>query len=226
MFEADVEAAMLVLIKGELKPESLDWILEQGEKVRAGASAGQLSRIFAQVPRYASKHIISHAVLLEKGFSNQIVELLQDWTVDTLCRVWVLLQIPGHDKSNYLKNIDALFETAEMNELVALYNALPLLNYPEYLIKRCEEGIRSNIGLVLEAIIYHNTYPAAWLNEAAWNQLVLKAFFTEKDVNKIHQLEARMNPALISTLEDYVKERQAAGRTVDPQLYKLINITA
>ncbi len=97
----------------------------------------------------------------------------------------------------------------------------PILNYPEAWKLRCAEGIRSNIGTVLEAIMYHNPYPANNLDETAWNQLVLKAFFTDKDVNKIVGLDERANQNLANTLFDYVEERWAAGRTVNPQIWRL-----
>lgn len=224
MVKEDLSDAFLALIKSKVKPESLVWLQTQGEKVRAGLSASQLSMIFAQVPRYSSKLPVGPFSDHESLRGEYIIQY-EDWTIESVCRVWILLQLPADDKASYLKNIDMLFNAAEMNELVALYKALPLLEYPESWISRCEEGIRSNIGPVLEAIMYHNTYPAEWLSEAAWNQMILKAFFTEKDVRKIDGLEERMNPSLISTLEDYVKERQAAGRTVNPELDKLINIT-
>jgi len=146
---------------------------------------------------------------------------LSDWTIDKLCRVWLLMQIPEGDKETYLRKINGLFATAEMNEQVALYAALPFYCYPEEWIARCEEGIRSNIGTVLEAIMYHNPYPAKFLSTPSWNQLVLKAFFTEKDVSKIYRLYERVNPALSETLLDYVQERLAAHRTVAPEIYQL-----
>ena len=52
--------------------------------------------------------------------------------------------------------------------------------------------------------------------------MVLKAFFTEKDVNNITGLKERSNQALTDTLSDYVQERLAAHRTVNPEIYKLI----
>jgi hypothetical protein len=109
-----------------------------------------------------------------------------------------------------------------MNELVALYSSLPLLAYPESWRFRCTEGIRSNIGSVLEAIMYDNPYPAEQLDEAAWNQLVLKAFFTEKHVERIVGLDKRANRQLAHILTDYVHERRSAHRKVDPQLWRLI----
>ena len=109
-----------------------------------------------------------------------------------------------------------------MNEQVALYSALPVLAYPEEWISRCEEGIRSNIGLILEAIMYHNPYPAHYLSEAAWNQMILKAFFTEKNVQQIVGLKQRNNARLAATLQDYIEERLAAHRTVNEEIYKLL----
>src|SRR5690606_25491827 len=136
-----------------------------------------------------------------------------------------LMQLNKVEKETYLKKINALFAAAEMNEEVALYSALPFYAYPEEWIAKCANGIRSNIGTVLEAIMYHNPFPARYLPEAYWNQLVLKAFFTEKDVNKITGLYERVNPALADTLSDYVLERQAAHRTVAPEIFKLIELT-
>ncbi|MNR58027.1 hypothetical protein D3C85_1789260 [compost metagenome] len=69
--------------------------------------------------------------------------------------------------------------------------------------------------------MYHNPYPAKFLSQLAWNQLVLKAFFTEKDVHLIVGLNDRVNEALKLTLHDYIEERLAANRTVAPEIYQL-----
>ena len=60
------------------------------------------------------------------------------------------------------------------------------------------------------------------MDEAAWNQLVLKAFFTEKNINLIIGLDKRANLELALTLIDYAKERWAAKRKVNPQLWRLV----
>jgi hypothetical protein len=105
---------------------------------------------------------------------------------------------------------------------VALYTALPGLAYNEEWQNQCAEGIRSNIGNVLEAIMYNNPYPYKCLSEQAWNQLVMKAFFTDKDVRRIIGLDERTNKELASILADYAQERWAAHRTVHPQLWRLV----
>jgi hypothetical protein len=134
----------------------------------------------------------------------------------------LLIEYKEADKDKYFKTLETLFSVAEMNEQVALYSALPLLPYPELWVKRCAEGIRSNIGTVLEAIMYNNPYPAENLNEAAWNQMILKAFFTEKQIEKIYSLDDRANEELARILIDYAKERYAAGREVNAMLWYLV----
>ncbi len=109
-----------------------------------------------------------------------------------------------------------------MNELVALYSALVGFDYAEDWQKQCSEGIRSNIGIVLEALMYNNPYPSRYLNEQAWNQLVLKAFFTDKDVKRIIGLDERANKDLAAILVDYASERRAANRSINPQLWRLV----
>ena len=147
---------------------------------------------------------------------------MESWNIHRLCRVWLLMQINASEKENYLNKIETIFRTAEMNELVALYSALPLLQYPKEWIMRCAEGIRSNIGIVLEAIMYENPYAFNNLDESAWNQMVLKAFFTDKDINRIYGLEKRANKKLSATLFDYANERKAANRVVNKDLWPLM----
>lgn len=215
----------LQLIKQNLQPEAFQWLQDKAKLVVSEDKSVQLHLCFAHLPRIASKTPVTYTTLE----TQEIVKLLpgyalENWTMDRLCRVWLLMQLPSDDKETYLKKINGLFAAAEMNEQVALYSALPLYFYPEEWIGRCEEGIRSNIGIVLEAIMYHNPYPAGFLSQQAWNQLVLKAFFTEKNVKLIVGLQTRMNEALALTLQDYVQERLAAHRTVAPEIYELIEL--
>ncbi len=218
-----IEALFLVILKRNLKADSFLWLAAKLEAVKSETDSSQLRLLFAQLPRYTGKATVQiEAEELAVIASLLPGSTLQEWTLDRLCRVWVLMQVPKTDKENYLHKINALFDAAEMNELVALYAAFPLLAYPEAWISRCEEGIRSNIGLILEAIMYRNPYPAQYLSEAAWNQMVLKAFFTEKDVNQIMGLKDRANARLAATLKDYIEERLAAHRTVNEEIYKLL----
>jgi hypothetical protein len=220
-----IDSLFVDILETRLHPEGYGWLCEQGAALRATTRPGQLNRIFAQVPRFAIKADPELAAQQLAQSGKQLpVNAMREWSTDTLSRVWLLLQVPDGDQISYVATIDPLFVGAEVNELVALYKSLELLAYPEQWITRCEEGIRSNIGSVLEAIMYNNNYPAVYLKEAAWNQMILKAFFTDKDVRQIPGLEQRMNPRLKTALEDYVQERTAAGRSVNPEIYKLMEL--
>jgi len=212
------------IIKQQVKPETFEWLEEKARLIREGRDTTALSVSFAAVPRKTGRLIAEITGNEQKEISRLYPGFTVDhWPIDKLTRLWLLLQVDAVDARNYHDRIESLFRDAEMNELAALYSFLPVFVYPEDWILRTAEGIRSNIGIVLEAIMYENPYPAGYLPEQAWNQLVLKAFFTDKDVNRIIGLDAKANKALASILIDYAHERQAAHRTVNPQLWRLVS---
>ncbi|MGN6619152.1 MAG: EboA domain-containing protein [Ilyomonas sp.] len=208
------------ILKKNIAEDAYNWLQKQASFIREEENAQRLNLTFAAVPRKTGKNKIDAS-----GFvlNDASVASVNDWTADRLARVWLLMQVNDSDKTHYLKKIKTLFISAEMNELVALYSALPVFAYAEEWVLQCAEGIRSNIGLVLEAIMYDNPYPAKYLDESAWNQLVMKAFFTDKDVNRIIGLEERANKKLADTLIDYAHERWAAYRNVNPHLWHLVS---
>lgn len=198
-------------------PEA-EWLLQ-----KSTSSPMELMTGFVAVPRSVSKKIIAvtpqdqselNAEL--KGFS------VENWSLARLGRVWLLTQLDASDKETYIKNIETLFDTAEMNELVALYSALPLLSFPEQWLFRATDAVRSNMGFVFDAIALRNPYPEKYFSELAWNQLVLKTIFNDKPVHLIEGLENRANDKLAATLSDFAHERWAAGRSVGPQVWRLV----
>lgn len=210
------------IIESNVSQDAYVWLCDKANQSVAASNNYQLNLSFTAIPRKTGKS----EIVLEESDTHKINKLvsgfsIEHWPIDKLSRVWLLLQLEGGAKEKYINRIEKLFLQAEMNEQVALYASLPLLAYPEAWKLRCAEGIRSNIDTVLEAIMYHNPYPALHLNELSWNQLVMKAFFTGKKVHKITGLEERANQNLANMLFDYVEERWAAHRTVNPQLWRL-----
>ncbi len=206
------------LLQQYLTPEQWAWAEEQA--VQAG---NRLNSAFGLAPRKTGRNSIQlneadyralHTI--RKGFHAV------NWDTSHLFRVWLLLHVPAQSAETYVPPISRLFRTAEMNEQVALYSALPLLAYPEEWRLQCAEGVRSNILDVLRAIIGNNPYPAEQLDEGAWNQLVLKAFFVGLPPEDIVGLEERLNRKLVDTLQDYADERRAAGRPIHSRIPELI----
>lgn len=211
------------IIEKNITRDALKWLSEKGIQSFDTNNNYQLNLSFTAIPRKTGKK----EVVMEKVDKEKITALLpgfsiHHWPIDRLCRVWLLMQLDSGQKENYISRIEQLFLQAEMNEQVALYSSLPFLSYPDEWQWRCAEGIRSNIGTVLEAIMYFNPYPAEHLDELAWNQLVMKAFFTDKNVDHITGLDARANQNLANILFDYVEERWAAHREANPQIWRLV----
>jgi len=214
-----IQKALSAIVKSNVTADGQNWL----ESITQSADqSNKISQAFVMVPRKTGKTLIQlneeQKVLIEEAG----ISYISNWTIDRLCRVWLLSTLNSIDQEKLYTTVDRLFLSAEMNEAVALYSALPFLAHPEIWVKRCAEGIRSNIGSVLEAIMENNPYPSENLDEAAWNQLVLKAFFTEKNIKLIIGLDKRANLELALTLIDYAKERWAAKRAVNPQLWRLI----
>jgi muconolactone delta-isomerase len=226
MYDYDVEELkkiLLAIINLSLDADSYNWLLEKSNIVSSEENARQLNLSFAAIARKTGNKIITVTANQEKQINTTLPEFsITNFTLRRLCRTWILLHVSADEQENYFNKVSGLFKNAEMNELADLYASLPAFAYPEMWIKRCAEGIRSNIGIVLDAIMYDNPYPSKYLDEAAWNQLVLKAFFADKDVNRIIGLDERANKQLASTLIDYAHERQAAKRSVNVQLWRLV----
>ncbi len=220
MFDYDAERLRALIIevsRSNLSPDTWTWLSQN----LSSDDSRQINTAFAVMPRKTGKStiqisqdLISKIDQIKPGFT------VENWTMDRLGRLCLLLHLDHADQEKYFKTIENLFLAAEVFELVALYSSLPVLAWPDRWKLRCAEGIRSNIGLVLEAIMYHNPYPEKYLDEKAWNQLILKAFFTDKDIIQIPGIDERANAELALTLTDYAHERWAAKRKINPFLWR------
>jgi len=217
-----LQAALAALIKRQVSAEAWSWLEEKGVQI-AGGDSTAFNVAFSAAPRKTGKQPVS--ITEAEAFNLSSIRpgfTIRRWTIDRLSRVWLILQLEVSDRARYIEAIERLFPTAEMGEQVALYSALPVLAYADAWRARCAEGIRSNIADVLEAIMCDNPYAAEQLDEPAWNQVVLKAIFTEKPIHRIIGLDARANQTLANTLSDYAHERWAAHRRVLPMLWRCV----
>lgn len=214
---------LIGILARSASPGLSDWLTKEQVKWTADHDRNQFIRVFASIPRksgYAGVNITKE----EGGIISDIRQNFSvlNWTIDRLARAWWLIQLPCIPKDSYLEFLDSLFLGADMMELAALYGSLPLFAFPENLVFRTTEGIRTNMTLVLDAIALDNPYPSEYLPELAWNQLVLKVIFTGRPLWRIQGLQDRSNPELSRMLSDYIRERWSAGRNLDPYVWSLM----
>lgn len=223
-FEFDqLNNSLRSILQKSLSPQAFQWLEGEGETIKKKNDVAKFNIAFVAMPRKSGKG----PIVISDEESTQLSAIrknftVRGWTCDRLARVWLLMMLPAEPKEKYISTIENLFLSAEMSELVALYSSLPVLAYPESWRKRCAEGIRSNIGQVLEAVICNNPYPSEYLDEIAWNQLVLKAIFTDKPILEIIGILDRANKTLAESLSDYAHERWAAHREVNPLLWMCV----
>jgi hypothetical protein len=224
-YQADIGSAKEILYNWIAKSSSdkaIEWVRQKQELLRQEAN---LSRnfflAFGMVPRFTGKEKLSLdtndleiAQYLRKGLTPM------HWTVDQTARILLVLSLPYENKELFIQMLDQLFGTADVGEQTALYLSLPLLPYPASFKHRASEGIRTNMTVVFNAIALDNPYAAEFMEEAAWNQLVLKAIFVGSPLHRIQGLDDRANASLASTLSDFAHERWAAKRPVPVELWR------
>jgi len=149
----------------------------------------------------------------------------QAWTRDQAARARLLLALPTDDCGRLVGLLDRLAATAELLELVALYQTLPLLGHAPRHRDRAAEGVRNNIKAVFEAVALDNPYAAEQLTDGAWNQMVLKCLFVGSPLHRVVGIDGRANAALTRMLCDFAHERWAAKRAVPPELWRCVALT-
>ena len=205
-------------LEDRLDAAGTQWLREAVASVAADAGDRALFRSVSLVSRRLGKAALAPgAAALAEADQARPGWDPSTWTLDQAARVLLLLA-GGRDADGFVHRLDQLCATADLDELVAFHRGLPLYPFAERHRQRAAEGLRSNMRPVFEAVALGNPYPAAHLDETAFNQLVLKAFFLGADVDRIAGLEGRRSPELGRMLAGYASERRAAGRTVDPRL--------
>lgn len=210
-------------LSSRISEDALTWLNTKREEITVNGSNKIFFAAFSAVSRYTGKQDLNltnedleAAANVRKGWFPS------DWTIDQAARTLLVLALPQDNPERYLYTLEQLFNAADIGELVALYQALPLLAYPEHLKKRAAEGIRSNMVAVFNAVALRNPYPNEYFDSLAWNQMVLKALFVGSPLNQIQGLEQQANPKLAQMLSDYASERQAAKRSVPNELWQLL----
>ena len=223
IYQCDLVLVKIFLQKNILShtnEQALKWVAEKLAKV---ASQKDFFFAFSSTPRFAGKEKLnfSHEELKEAD-SIRIGWNPASCTVDRAVRILLVLSFPHNEKESFLKTIETLFSSADMNELVALYSVLPLFPFPEDFRTRAAEGVRTNIRDVFDSCVLDNPFTSEFFSEEQWNQMVLKAVFTRRPLYKIYGIDERRNKKLAEMLIDFAHERWAAGRTVTPELWRCV----
>lgn len=141
------------------------------------------------------------------------------WDASLCARMTLLVRFAdSHSRDEQRRAVSELFYKGDSAEQCAVLRALSLLADPGAHSLVATDGVRSHVQPVFEAIACENPYPQKHLDEAAFNQLVMKALFTGVEVARIVGLGERLNSELRRMAIDFKAEREAAGRPVPADL--------
>lgn len=216
-----VRKQLLTWIARQAHEDAMRWLRDRCEEIASGAPDAKCFLAFSG----AARRIPKDALALDQTDLAQADELRPgwnpaSWSVDEAARALLILSRPTNDENAFVRMVEQLFSTADARESAALYRMLPLYPFPERFRARAAEGLRTNMASVFQAVAHDNPYPSEYFDEGAWNQMILKALFTESVLYKVTGLDARSNPALARMLVDYAHERWSAGRAVSPELWR------
>lgn len=201
----------------QLSTAAADWLERSLAQVAAGQSKRHLLTAFSAASRKVGKADLQVTpVDAQRADSLRPGWDFSHWSVDQAARTLLLLAIPADQE----QSVQMLFDNADVGELIALYQSLPLLPHSKRYCAQAISGVRSSMTAVFNAIALRNPYPADYFDQPAWNQMVLKALFEGSPLFLIEGLDRRANPELARMLSDYAHERWAANRPVSPELWR------
>jgi hypothetical protein len=223
MATTDVIACLDRWLAVGIEPEARAWLADACARIAGGGAEKTLFLSFSSAARRVGKNDLGldAAELARAGQACPGWDPSR-WSRDQAARSRLLLALPAADPAAWLATLDRLCAAATVEESVAIYQTLPLFPHPERLTGRASEGVRSSMKAVFEAVSLDSPYPARWLDQGAWNQLVLKAFFVGADVDRLQDSRRRANAELTHMLCDYARERRAAKRPIDARLWRLV----
>ena len=210
------------ILKKSASPEAIAWLDETMASQRANFEKRPFYYAFSGVSRRFEKR---GALIVSEEDDKALHQEMPGFTVKRwdqfrLARVILLLVLADQDEETFIETIEALLNTADLREHVAILSAFALLPHGEKLVDYTREGLRSNIVDVFDAVAMDNPFPAEHFSDDAWNQMVLKALFISRPLYRIYGIDYRANLTLAEALSNLAHERWAAERWVSPELWR------
>ena len=186
----------------------------QPEQARWFKALGMAPRKLGKADLQPSQVELQAAQTLRQGLDPT------EWSVDQTARIAFTLAFYQGDEAGFVQQVAMLIDTSEINELLAIFRGFALFPHPQALEPKAREAIRSTMRPVYEAMSHRNPYPFEFFDEAAWNQMIVKAFFLDSSIWQIQGVDARYNADLSEILISLVQERWAAGRFIAPEIWR------
>lgn len=216
MSTAGERHAYAILVSRRATPDAVAWFISQYDRL----GRASFTTVYAATGRRLGMTPFAPAPDEGEELERSALPIPTGWPLSAVGRAALLAKACADlAPDEHVPFIARVFKTGDNAERAALLRALQLLPSPERFAETAMDACRSSVQSVFEAIACENPYPARFFPELNFNQLVLKAFFTEVPVRRIVGLDERRTPDLVRMAEGYASERRAAGRSVPRDLH-------
>jgi hypothetical protein len=205
----------LELVAQRASASAYDWLLARHDEL----DSDNFAAVYAGAGRRLGPVpvVLSAAELARLALASVLAPV--GWPLSAVARATLLSALCRKlEPDAQLRLVAGQFKTGDNAERAALLKSLPLLPAPQRFVEIAIDACRSSVQSIFEAIACENPYPARFFPELSFNQLVLKAFFSEIAVQRIVGLHERRSAELVRMAHAYASERRAAGRSVPPDL--------
>ncbi|MFN3404397.1 MAG: EboA domain-containing protein [Cytophagaceae bacterium] len=206
-----------------LDKTQMEWVEEKLNKIKSG-NFKDLYLAFSSASRVIQEDLLNQVTedeILELNILRRGLDI-SGWTLTQTLRMILLCEFPIDNAEQYTSVIKNIYATSDLEEQQAILKGLAVLPWQERFIEIAESGVRSNVKILFEGIAERNPYPFDYFSEPEWNQMVIKMLFIDNSINEIYGLDRRCNPSLTRMAIDLIHERWAAGRIVNPEIWRII----
>jgi hypothetical protein len=218
MQHLDTRKQLSKILGDSVSEDSLTWIENKLDLIIKSKSAKELylaySLIAGKIDPAKKPRIQRINQELEEYLISQKADLLQ------IARIYLLIRVLESDIVYFSTKVANLIQVADTGELETFLKFLILLPNAGDYKQVGVEALRTNIGIIFDAIALNNPYPSIYFNDQQWNQMYLKAAFMQRNLGEIVDVEKRANGDLARIISDYAHERWAASRDIDPMLWQ------
>ena len=199
-------AALRAALEGRLAPEGAEWL---GASVAAiDADPAAVRTRFPMAGRKTSREP------LEPGAAADDVHA---WTVDDAVRALLLVALGDRVE----QELPELYRFGDAAERRGLLRALPYLPVGARATGLTDDAIRTNDTRLVAAAL--GPYATAHLDDASYDQAVLKCVFVGVPIAPLDGLPQRATAQTARMLAAFVHERVAAGRDVPAEVWDVID---
>jgi hypothetical protein len=214
------------ILAERLNKKSYDFLLQTQEEIKNQVAEVRFTAFISLVSRFVARQPLALSIS-ESAKARAIMPgwNIENWSLLEAARVSFILARTDLLSATFVEAYNKWFSYADEGELCAYYRAIPLIPEPQRLVWRAAEGCRTNMKTIFMAVACDSPFPHTHFDDVAWNQLVVKALFTEVPLARIHGIDKRLSTELTLMVLDYMDERKSAGRDIPVDAWLCISMT-